>query len=63
MKINRRKFLTSSIAFGAAGIALLESSLANAEWTAADFAPGSLDATMKQLLKGNPPLLKRIKST
>lgn len=54
MKLNRRKFLKTSIAFSVAGIGLLESSAANAEWTAADFAPGSLDATMKQLFKGKP---------
>jgi sulfur-oxidizing protein SoxY len=54
MKVNRRKFLKTSIAFSAAGVVLLESSLANAEWIAADFAPGSFDATIKQLLKGKP---------
>jgi sulfur-oxidizing protein SoxY len=54
MKINRRKFLKTTVAFSAAGIALLESSLVQAEWLAADFAPGSFDATMKQLLKGKP---------
>jgi len=54
MKVNRRKFLKTTIAFSAAGIALLESTLAKAEWLAADFAPGPFDATMKQLLKGKP---------
>jgi sulfur-oxidizing protein SoxY len=54
MKINRRKFLKTTVAFSAAGIALLESSVVQAEWPAADFAPGSFDATMKQLLKGKP---------
>jgi sulfur-oxidizing protein SoxY len=54
MKVNRRKFLKKSIAFSAAGIALLESTLAKAEWLAADFALGPFDATMKQLLKGKP---------
>ncbi|WP_411727039.1 thiosulfate oxidation carrier protein SoxY [Methyloglobulus sp.] len=54
MKVNRRKFLKTSIALSAAGVGLLESSVANAEWTAADFALGPLDATMKQLFKGKP---------
>ncbi|MEQ1557510.1 MAG: thiosulfate oxidation carrier protein SoxY [Methyloglobulus sp.] len=54
MKVNRRKFLTTSLAMGAAGMGLLESSFASAEWLAADFAPGSFDATMKQLLNGKP---------
>jgi sulfur-oxidizing protein SoxY len=54
MKVNRRKFLKSSVVLSAAGIALFKSSLANAEWLAADFEPGSFDATMKQLLKGKP---------
>lgn len=54
MKINRRKFLRTSIAFSTAGIVLLKSSLASAKWNVADFAPGSFDATMKQLLKGKP---------
>ena len=54
MKVNRRKFLKTTIAFSAAGIALLESTLAKAEWLAADFTPGPFDATMKQLLKGKP---------
>jgi sulfur-oxidizing protein SoxY len=54
MKVNRRKFLKTLLAIGTAGIALLESTLANAEWVAADFAPGSFDVTMKQLLKGKP---------
>jgi sulfur-oxidizing protein SoxY len=54
MKINRRKFLKTSVVLSAAGIALLKSTLANADWLAADFTPGSFDATMKQLLKGKP---------
>jgi sulfur-oxidizing protein SoxY len=54
MNSRRRKFLKTSIAFGTAGIALFKSSLANAEWLAADFAPRSFDATMKQLLNGKP---------
>ena len=52
MKVNRRKFLKTSLAFGTTGIILLELQLAQAEWLSADFAPGSFDATMKQLLKG-----------
>lgn len=52
MKVNRRKFLKTSLAFGTTGIILLELRLAQAEWVSADFAPGSFDATMKQLLKG-----------
>jgi sulfur-oxidizing protein SoxY len=54
MKINRRKFLKTSFAVGTAGMALLESSSANSEWLAADFEPGSFEATLKQLLKGKP---------
>jgi sulfur-oxidizing protein SoxY len=54
MKANRRKFLKTSLVFGAAGISLLEPSLVNAEWNAADFAPGPFDTTMKQLLNGKP---------
>jgi sulfur-oxidizing protein SoxY len=54
MKVNRRKFLKTSLVCGAAGLALLDSSLAKAESLAADFAPSSFDATMKQLLKGKP---------
>jgi sulfur-oxidizing protein SoxY len=54
MKVNRRKFLKTSLAFGTGGITLLELRLAQAEWVSADFAPGSFDATMKQLLKGKP---------
>jgi sulfur-oxidizing protein SoxY len=54
MKVNRRKFLIRSLVYSTAGLVLLESSLANAEWLAADFAPSSFDATMKQLLKGKP---------
>ncbi|MEQ1739494.1 MAG: thiosulfate oxidation carrier protein SoxY [Methyloglobulus sp.] len=52
MKVNRRKFLKTSLAFGTTGIILLELQLAQAVWLSADFAPGSFDATMKQLLKG-----------
>ncbi|MEQ1485736.1 thiosulfate oxidation carrier protein SoxY [Methyloglobulus sp.] len=52
MQVNRRKFLKTSLAFGTTGIILLELQLAQAEWLSADFAPGSFDATMKQLLKG-----------
>lgn len=52
MKVNRRKFLKTSLVFGTTGIILLELRLAQAEWVSADFAPGSFDATMKQLLKG-----------
>ncbi|NOS74407.1 MAG: thiosulfate oxidation carrier protein SoxY [Methyloglobulus sp.] len=52
MKVNRRKFLKTSLAFGTTGIILLELQLAQAEWVSTDFAPGSFDATMKQLLKG-----------
>jgi sulfur-oxidizing protein SoxY len=54
MKVNRRKFLKTSLVCSAAGLALLDSSLAKAESLAADFAPSSFDATMKQLLKGKP---------
>lgn len=54
MKVNRRKFLTTTIAFGAAGIGLLASATTNAAWNAADFAPGPFDATMKQILNGKP---------
>lgn len=54
MKVNRRKFLKTSVAFGVISIALLESSAATAEWLADDFAQGPFDATMKQLLKGKP---------
>ena len=54
MKVNRRQFLKTTLALGATGIALLESPAANSEWLAADFASGSFDATMKQLLKGKP---------
>jgi sulfur-oxidizing protein SoxY len=54
MKVNRRKFLKTTIVLSAIGMGLLESFVANSEWQAADFAPGSVDATMKQLLKGKP---------
>jgi sulfur-oxidizing protein SoxY len=52
MKINRRKFLQTSIALSAAGASLLKTSVVNAEWLAADFSPNSFDLAMKQLLKG-----------
>ncbi len=52
MKANRRKFLKTSLVLGTAGIGLLETGFANAEWNAADFAPNPFDAAMKQLLKG-----------
>jgi sulfur-oxidizing protein SoxY len=52
MKANRRKFLKTSLALGTAGIGLLETEFANAEWNAADFAANPFDAAMKQLLKG-----------
>lgn len=54
MDIKRRKFLKHSIVFTATGFVLLETELSQAEWKAADFAPGPFDATMKQLLKGKP---------
>lgn len=54
MKINRRKFLKTTFALSTAGMALLDSSAANAEWNAADFAPNPFDAAMKQLLNGKP---------
>lgn len=54
MKVNRREFLKTTLVFGAAGISILDTALVNAEWNAADFAPGSFDATMTQLLKGKP---------
>jgi sulfur-oxidizing protein SoxY len=54
MKFNRRKFLTTWLAIGTAGIIVLESSLANAKWNAADFQSNPFDEAMKQLLKGKP---------
>ncbi len=54
MKVNRRKFLKTSVALSAAGIYFLKSQPVLAEWSAADFAPTNLDAAMKQILKGKP---------
>lgn len=54
MKINRRKFLKTSLVIGTAGIALFKNAVASVQWPAANFAPGTFDATMKQLLKGKP---------
>jgi sulfur-oxidizing protein SoxY len=52
MKINRRKFLKITLASITAGLSILETALAHAGWSAADFAPTTFDAAMKQLLKG-----------
>ncbi len=54
MKINRRKFLKIALALSTAGISFLETALANIGWSAADFAPTTFEAAMKQLLKGKP---------
>lgn len=54
MKANRRNFLKTSLALGATLASLLDTNLVNADWNATDFAPGSLDATLKQLLNGKP---------
>jgi sulfur-oxidizing protein SoxY len=54
MKVNRRKFLKTSVTLSVASLNLFESQSAKAEWLAADFTPGSFDATMKQLLNGKP---------
>ncbi len=54
MKIKRRNFLKFSLVFSTTGLALLETKLSKADWHVADFAPGSFDAAMKQLLKGKP---------
>jgi sulfur-oxidizing protein SoxY len=54
MNIKRRNFLKHSLVFSASGISLLEIDLAQADWNAADFAPGLFEETMKQLLKGKP---------
>lgn len=54
MKVNRRKFLTTSIALGTTGFILLNPAAAQATWNSADFAPGPFDATMKQILNGKP---------
>jgi len=52
--MNRRKFLQQSLIISTAGIAALQAPSAEAEWLAANFAPGPIDATLKQLLKGKP---------
>lgn len=54
MKVNRRKFIKSTLVLTAAGLALLDSTATNAQWNAADFAPNPFDAAMKQLLNGKP---------
>ncbi len=54
MKLNRRTFLKTSISLSAAGLALLESQPAAAEWSATDFAPVAFDQTLKQITKGKP---------
>lgn len=50
--MNRRKFLKQGLIIGTAGIAVTQAPAAGAEWLAANFAPGLVDATLKQLLKG-----------
>lgn len=52
--INRRSFLKQSLLISTTSIAFCEALLAKAEWSAADFAPGSFDVTIKQLTKGKP---------
>jgi sulfur-oxidizing protein SoxY len=54
MNVNRRQFLKTSIAYSTLGLALLESQPTQATWPADNFAPGSFDATLKQLAKGKP---------
>jgi sulfur-oxidizing protein SoxY len=51
MMINRRKFLKIAFAISTAGLSILQSILVHAGWFAADFAPTTFDAAMKQLLK------------
>jgi sulfur-oxidizing protein SoxY len=52
MTTNRRKFLKIALAVSTAGVSALQSVLVHAGWVAADFAPTTFDAAMKQLLKG-----------
>jgi sulfur-oxidizing protein SoxY len=54
MKVNRRKFIKSTLVLTTAGMALLDSFATNAQWNAADFEPNPFDAAMKQLLNGKP---------
>ena len=54
MKVNRRKFIKSTLLLTTAGVALLDSTATTAQWNAADFAPNPFDAAMKQLLNGKP---------
>lgn len=54
MNVNRRQFLKTSIAYSTVGLTLLASQSTQATWPADNFAPGSFDATMKQLAKGKP---------
>jgi len=54
MKVNRRKFLKITVALSATVIALLQSRQAFSAWQAANFAPDTFNATMKQLFKGKP---------
>ncbi len=54
MKVNRRKFIKSTLVLTTAGMALFDSAATNAQWDAADFAPNPFDAAMKQLLNGKP---------
>lgn len=54
MSMNRRQFIKQGITLSTAGIAILQTPVTPAEWLAADFAPGSVDATFKQLLRGKP---------
>jgi sulfur-oxidizing protein SoxY len=54
MKANRRNFLKTTFALSATLIALLQSRQAFSAWQAANFAPDTFDAAMKQLFKGKP---------
>jgi sulfur-oxidizing protein SoxY len=54
MNMNRRRFIKHGITLCTAGFVTLQSPTVPAEWLAADFAPGSAEATFKQLLKGKP---------
>jgi sulfur-oxidizing protein SoxY len=54
MKVNRRKFIKTTILLTTAGITLFDSTATSAQWNAADFAPNPFDAAMKQLLNGKP---------
>ena len=54
MKVNRRKFIKTTIVLTTAGMTLFHSSTPSAQWNAADFAPNPFDKAMKQLLNGKP---------